>query len=70
MRKNKREEENHAWRKREKKGKGLRFSVFQRLKVITPRIKVGLLDKSYEYVLKTKEERFSPILVPLNLMAM
>ena len=48
MRKNKREEENHAWRERKKKRKGLRFPVFQWSKVVSSRIKVGLLDESYE----------------------
>ena len=30
------------------KGKGLRFSVFRRSEVVSPRIKVGLLNESYE----------------------
>ena len=30
------------------KKKGLRFPVFQRSEVVSPRIKVGLLDESYE----------------------
>ena len=32
---------------RNKKGKGLRFPVFRRSEVISPRTKVGLLDESY-----------------------
>ena len=32
----------------EEKIKGLQFPVFRRLEVISPRIKVGLLDESYE----------------------
>ena len=35
-------------KKKKKKGKGLRFSVFRRSEVVSLRIKVGLLDKSYE----------------------
>ena len=52
-----------------KKGKGLRFPVFRQSEVVSPRIKVGLLDESYEYVPKTKEVGFSPTLVPLNIRA-
>ena len=55
-----------AWRRKEKKN-GLRFLVFQQLKVVSPRIKVGLFDESYEQVPKTKEVGFSHTLVPLNL---
>ena len=35
-------------REKKKKRKGLRFSVFRRLEVVSSRIKVGLLDESYE----------------------
>ena len=30
------------------KGKGFRFPVFRQSKVVSPRIKVGILDESYE----------------------
>ena len=43
--KKKGEEENCAWRR---KKNGLRFPVFRRSEVVSQRIKVGLLDKSYE----------------------
>ena len=42
---NKRGRKIHAWRRKEKKKK-LRFPVFQRLDVVSSRIKVGLLDES------------------------
>ena len=35
-------------KKRGNKGKGLQFSVFRRSKFVCPRIKVGLLNESYE----------------------
>ena len=34
--------------KGKKVGKGLRFPVFRLSEVVSPRIKVGLLDKSYK----------------------
>ena len=46
MRKNKREEENPCVE--EEKKKGFRFPMFQQSEVASPRIKVGLLDESYE----------------------
>ena len=55
--------------KGKKKGKELRFSVFRWSEVISLRIKVDLLDESYELVSKTKEVGFSLTLVPLNLRA-
>ena len=50
MRKTKREEENSYMeeKKKGKKGKWLQFPVFRRAEVDKPRIKVGLLDESYE----------------------
>ena len=43
-----------AWRrkKRKRKRKRLRFLVFRRSKVVSPRIKVGLRDKGYAWVPK------------------
>ena len=34
--------------KKKEKRKGFRFSMFRRSEVVSSRIKVGLLDKSYE----------------------
>ena len=34
--------------KEKKKRKGLQFPIFRQSKVVSPRIKVGLLDESYE----------------------
>ena len=34
--------------KRKNERKGLRFPMFRQSKVVSPRIKVGLLDESYE----------------------
>ena len=51
------------------KEKWLRFPVFRRSEVDRPRIKVGLLATSYEYVQNKKQKNveFSSTLVPLNL---
>ena len=35
-------------KKKKEKRKGLRFSVFRQSIVVSPRIKVGLLNESYE----------------------
>ena len=43
--KKKEEEENHACRR--KKKKRVQFLVFRLSKIVSPRIKVGLLDESY-----------------------
>ena len=47
-RKKKREKENRAWRSKKRKGKWLRFPMFQRSEVVRQRIKFGILDESYE----------------------
>ena len=61
MRKNNRNEENQAWRERKKKRKMALIPVVPSVKVVSPRIKVGLLDESYTGL------GFSPTPVPLNL---
>ena len=68
MTKTKREEENMCMeeKKKERKENGSNSRCFV-TEVDKPRIKVGLLDESYELVPKTKEVEFSPTLVPLNL---
>ena len=70
--KKKKEREIRAWKGKEKKKKkkGLRFPVFRLSEVVSPRIKVGLLDESYEQVPKTKDVEVSPTLVISCLVAM
>ena len=51
--KKKGEEENRAWRRKKRKRKGLRFPEFQRLKVVSLRIKVCPREGSYAWVLET-----------------
>ena len=46
--KKKEEEKSVRGGERGKKGKGLRFRVFRQSEVVSPRIKVGLLDENYE----------------------
>ena len=69
--KKKGDEENRAWRRerKKKKRKGLRFPVFRRSEVVSPRIKVGLRVgyRNPNFSSKFQKVGFSPTLVPLNL---